>query len=247
MSNNRPFSNTESISISSPNSRREETKGKTNSNLSKQSGCGSMNFLEPFQVFCIQKRSEIQKTNPLLSSSDITSLLGKMWRSMDSSHRLPYVEMASQYNNSQKQNDDSNIVSSYSLHPNSLSNNYQFNNHMQYLSNMHSNASPQILSNDHKYSDINNHQNSQEIPNVNKFQKVNSPSASYSIEKDNLPPQVDSKDIQKESILSQPKLFLPKITIIKRDDMNSEITKTSSSFYFAQMQKMINNSEKNGK
>lgn len=114
MSNNQHPSNNDNIPLSTTMILNHENQAKGTSNYSKQSGYNSMNFLEPFQVFCIQKRSEIQKSNPLLSSSDVTSLLGKMWRSMSISHRLPYTEMASQYNKSKKQNDDQTFISSYS-------------------------------------------------------------------------------------------------------------------------------------
>lgn len=49
--------------------------------LSKEKSKRS-NHVEPFQVFCLERRPELVKEHPNLSSSQITSILGSMWRSI---------------------------------------------------------------------------------------------------------------------------------------------------------------------
>ena len=50
--------------------------------------------MEPFQVFCHEKRAEVCRTNPHLSSSHITSLLGSMWRSLKPREKQAYIDVA---------------------------------------------------------------------------------------------------------------------------------------------------------
>ncbi|EAY11456.1 HMG box family protein [Trichomonas vaginalis G3] len=40
-------------------------------------------IVTPFQIFCFQNRSNAMKLNPHLKGTAITSLLAKMWRSLD--------------------------------------------------------------------------------------------------------------------------------------------------------------------
>lgn len=50
--------------------------------------------MEPFQVFCHEKRPEVCRSNPYLSSSRITSLLGSMWRSLKPYEKQAYIDIA---------------------------------------------------------------------------------------------------------------------------------------------------------
>ncbi|EAX90721.1 HMG box family protein [Trichomonas vaginalis G3] len=50
--------------------------------------------MEPFQIFCHEKRAEVSRNNPQLSSSKITSLLGTMWRSLKPYEKQSYIDVA---------------------------------------------------------------------------------------------------------------------------------------------------------
>ena len=54
--------------------------------------------LEPFQVFCTEKREQLNRENPQLTPSEITSLLSQMWRSMDVEQKTVYVSITKKYN-----------------------------------------------------------------------------------------------------------------------------------------------------
>ena len=54
--------------------------------------------LEPFQVFCTEKREQLNRENPQLNPSEITSLLSQMWRSMDVEQKTVYVSITKKYN-----------------------------------------------------------------------------------------------------------------------------------------------------
>ena len=51
--------------------------------------------MEPFHIFCFEKRFEISRTFPKLASSKITSLLGTLWRSLSNSEKQSYIDVAS--------------------------------------------------------------------------------------------------------------------------------------------------------
>ena len=59
-----------------------------------------LQILEPFQVFCTERRDALQRENPHLTASDITSLLSQIWRSMRFEEKIPYVSISRQYNES---------------------------------------------------------------------------------------------------------------------------------------------------
>lgn len=48
-------------------------------------------ILDPFQIFCIEKRNEYMKDHPDLKSSEITSILATKWRSMSEMEKQPYL------------------------------------------------------------------------------------------------------------------------------------------------------------
>lgn len=48
-------------------------------------------ILDPFQIFCIEKRSDCMKEHPDLKSSEITSILATKWRSMNDVEKQPYL------------------------------------------------------------------------------------------------------------------------------------------------------------
>jgi hypothetical protein len=50
---------------------------------------------EPFQIFSLRHRPELARQNPSLSSSELTSALGSMWRSLTFQARQEYLQMAS--------------------------------------------------------------------------------------------------------------------------------------------------------
>jgi hypothetical protein len=49
---------------------------------------------EPFQIFCLKKRKEVTEANPSLTYPEITSILGRLWRSLSSDEKAQYVELA---------------------------------------------------------------------------------------------------------------------------------------------------------
>ncbi|OHT03952.1 hypothetical protein TRFO_28674 [Tritrichomonas foetus] len=51
--------------------------------------------IEPFQIFCLEKRAKVAKMHPNLSSSRITSLLGTLWRATPQQEKQIYANMAS--------------------------------------------------------------------------------------------------------------------------------------------------------
>ena len=56
---------------------------------------------EPFQVFCLINRKDIQAKNLNLSPSEVTSVLSQIWRSLDAKKREKYILMANKYNSTQ--------------------------------------------------------------------------------------------------------------------------------------------------
>jgi hypothetical protein len=52
---------------------------------------------EPFQIFCLEKRKEIIEANPTLSYPEITSVLGRMWRSLSHDEKMHYIDIAMSY------------------------------------------------------------------------------------------------------------------------------------------------------
>jgi hypothetical protein len=50
--------------------------------------------MEPFQIFSLQRRAEVEQQNPTLSNSGIISLLGRMWRTLPQCEKEEYMELA---------------------------------------------------------------------------------------------------------------------------------------------------------
>jgi hypothetical protein len=50
--------------------------------------------MEPFQIFLLRKRSEVAAQNPDLTNSELTSLLGRMWRSLPQNEKIEYLHLA---------------------------------------------------------------------------------------------------------------------------------------------------------
>ena len=51
-----------------------------------------------FFLFCNENRANIALSNPNLSNSSVSSLLGKMWRNLDSQTKLEYKQRAKELN-----------------------------------------------------------------------------------------------------------------------------------------------------
>ena len=60
-----------------------------------QSNMDNIAHVEPFQIFCLERRAEIVKQHPNLTSSKITSILGSLWRSTSPSLKQYYSDVAS--------------------------------------------------------------------------------------------------------------------------------------------------------
>jgi hypothetical protein len=50
--------------------------------------------MEPFQIFSIRRRAEVEQQNPTLSNPAVISLLGRMWRMLPPSEKDDYMELA---------------------------------------------------------------------------------------------------------------------------------------------------------
>jgi hypothetical protein len=50
--------------------------------------------MEPFQIFSLRQRPEISRQNPSLTNSELTSLLGRMWRSLPQNEKQEYLQLA---------------------------------------------------------------------------------------------------------------------------------------------------------
>lgn len=75
--------------------------------------------VEPFLIFCYERRQATSQQNPFLNSSGITSLLGSIWRSMNDEEKQIYVEMAMQIKTLDK------IPHTFSLQNRKISSKYQ--------------------------------------------------------------------------------------------------------------------------
>ena len=53
--------------------------------------------LEPFQVFCIERRELLHSENPQLNASEITSLLSQIWRSLKAEEKTHYISISREY------------------------------------------------------------------------------------------------------------------------------------------------------
>lgn len=51
-------------------------------------------IIEPFQIFCLEKREDVAMKNPNLNSSEVTSLLGYLWRSLTPEKKEFYISMS---------------------------------------------------------------------------------------------------------------------------------------------------------
>jgi hypothetical protein len=51
-------------------------------------------MIEPYRIFFLRKRAEIAQQNPGLSNSELTSLLGRLWRAMGTSEKQEYLHLA---------------------------------------------------------------------------------------------------------------------------------------------------------
>ncbi|EAY18868.1 HMG box family protein [Trichomonas vaginalis G3] len=56
-------------------------------------------ILDPFQIFCIEKRNEYMKAHPKLKNSGITSMLAGIWREMSDSEKMQYNLIAMKLQN----------------------------------------------------------------------------------------------------------------------------------------------------
>ena len=56
-------------------------------------------ILDPFQIFCIEKRNEYMKDHPELKSSDVTSILAGVWRGLTDIEKQPYNMLAMKLQN----------------------------------------------------------------------------------------------------------------------------------------------------
>lgn len=56
-------------------------------------------ILDPFQIFCIEKRNEYMKDHPDLKSSDVTSILAGIWRGLTDIEKQPYNMLAMKLQN----------------------------------------------------------------------------------------------------------------------------------------------------
>ncbi|OHS93108.1 hypothetical protein TRFO_40576 [Tritrichomonas foetus] len=50
--------------------------------------------VEPFQIFCLERRPEIVRQHPQLTSSKVTSLLGTLWRATSPAVKRYYIDVA---------------------------------------------------------------------------------------------------------------------------------------------------------
>lgn len=55
--------------------------------------------LDPFQIFCIEKRSEFLLEHPELKNSEVTSILGSIWRNMPPEEKQTYNTLAMRLKN----------------------------------------------------------------------------------------------------------------------------------------------------
>lgn len=55
--------------------------------------------LDPFQIFCIEKRSEFLLEHPELKNSEVTSILGSIWRNMPQEEKQTYNTLAMRLKN----------------------------------------------------------------------------------------------------------------------------------------------------
>lgn len=60
--------------------------------------------IDPFVVFCEDHRKQVVAENANLSSCEITSILGIMWRSLDPQKKKSYFEIARAYSEYEKVN-----------------------------------------------------------------------------------------------------------------------------------------------
>ena len=56
-------------------------------------------ILDPFQIFCIEKRNDYMREHPDLRNSDVTSILAGIWRSMSEKEKQAYNIIAMQLQN----------------------------------------------------------------------------------------------------------------------------------------------------
>jgi hypothetical protein len=49
---------------------------------------------EPFQIFCLRNRGDIPQRNPHLSFSEVTSVLGRLWRGLTRAQKSEYIDFA---------------------------------------------------------------------------------------------------------------------------------------------------------
>lgn len=56
-------------------------------------------ILDPFQIFCIEKRNEYMKAHPELKNSEVTSILAGIWREMSENDKMQYNLIAMKLQN----------------------------------------------------------------------------------------------------------------------------------------------------
>lgn len=67
----------------------------TQTEIRKQQGI----MMTPFQIFCYQNREKTSQMNPTLKGTTITSILAKVWRSMDASQKQYFEDMSKSLRN----------------------------------------------------------------------------------------------------------------------------------------------------
>lgn len=56
-------------------------------------------ILDPFQIFCIEKRGDYMKAHPEMKNSEVTYHLGVIWRGMSPEEKIIYKNLAMQLQN----------------------------------------------------------------------------------------------------------------------------------------------------
>ena len=58
--------------------------------------------LDPFQIYCYEKRPEVQELYPLLKTSEVTSFIAEQWRKLPENMKQKYRYLALVLKNNQK-------------------------------------------------------------------------------------------------------------------------------------------------
>lgn len=66
-------------------------------------------IVTPFQIFCYQNREQTATMNPHLKGTAITSILAKMWRSLDHAQKQHFEEMSLALRQANTENKNQNL------------------------------------------------------------------------------------------------------------------------------------------